>query len=155
MYFHCGASTAKNVYAELKNKFNIECELEVEDCIDGIILFNAKDLDTIAKVVKPRTSGKNIHPLKGRKKKKIQEKYTIPTEDIDKLYKNTSKMDKTEKLQFFRKANTEFIKELSKKLKVDCKAQIKQSGLNTKDYIHSNGYWDEYVDFVDKKLKYV
>ena len=156
LYFHCGANTAKNVYAELK-QLGVDCELEVEDCIDGIILFNASDLDKVAKVVKPRTTGKNKHPLGelNTPKKTKPVKYIIPKEDIDRLYENASNMDKTAKLQFFRRVGSDFIKELSTKLNIDCKAQMKQDKLNTKDYIHSNGYWDEYVAFVNEKLKYV
>lgn len=156
LYFHCGAKTAKNVYEELK-QLGVDCELEADDCIDGIILFHANDMDKVTKVVKPRTSGKKIHPLMNQNanKKNKPEKYKIPKEDIEKLYENAANMDKKTKLQFFRAVGSEYIKELSKKLETDCKVQMKQLGLNTKDYIHSNGYWDDYVNFVNEKLKFV
>ena len=152
--FYNSIGLAKNVSKEL-SKLNIEHQDEIsDDCVDAIILFNAKDIEKVAKVVKPKTNGKDIHPLSSRNltKGKVST-YVIPEKDLDKLYKNTSSMTKTEKLQFFRKCNKEFLQKLQDEEGVDCKTQMKIDGLDTKSYLHMNGYWKDYVKFINAKLK--
>lgn len=155
--FYDSVSTAKNVAKELKEQ-KIEYEFDFDkDCSDSYILFNAKDIKKIAKVVKPKTSGKTINPLSKRNlaKGKNSSSYKIPTEDLEKLNKNTVNLTKTEKLQLFRKLNSDFIDSLSKKDKKDYKSLMKMDGLNARQFIHMNGYWDKYIKFVNKNLKTV
>ena len=142
--FYDSASTAKNVAKELK-----------ELGIDAYILFNAKDIKKVAKIVKPKTSGKTINPLSKRNlaKGKNSSSYKIPTEDLEKLNKSTMNLTKTEKLQVFRKLNSDFIDSMSKKDKKDYKALMKMDGLNARQFIHMNGYWDKYIKYVNKNLK--
>lgn len=151
IYVYDGVGLAKNISKEL-TALGVEHEDEIGP--DSCILFNAKDIKLVAKVVKPKTAGKNIHPLSARNNRGNNiKKYTIPEKDIEKLHKNTGNLSNTEKMQFFRKTNKEFIEELSKETGIDCKAQMKIDGLKVKEYIHMNGYWDKYVKFVNKKLK--
>lgn len=155
LYFLETINTAKKVASELK-QLKVDFELDVSDnCLDAIILFNAKDIKKVAKVVKPKTSGKGIHPLSKRNisKGKNTNSYKIPDEDLEKLNNKTTNLTKTEKLQLFRKINAEFIDELSKKDKKDYKSLMKLDGLNARQFIHMNGYWDKYIKFVNKKLK--
>lgn len=153
--FYDSASTAKNVAKELKEQ-KIEFELDTDNnCVDSYILFNAKDIKKVAKIVKPKTSGRTIHPLSKRNlvKGKNSNNYKIPTEDLEKLNKSTMNLTKTEKLQAFRKINSDFIDSLSKKDKKDYKALMKMDGLNARQFIHMNGYWDKYIKYVNKNLK--
>lgn len=151
IYVYDSVGIAKNISKELTT-LGVEHEDEIGP--DSCILFNAKDIKLVAKVVKPKTSGKNIHPLSSRNNKgNTTKKYLIPEGDIEKLQKNTKGMSNTEKMQFFKKINKEFIEKLSQEENKDCKAQMKIDGLKVKEYIHANGYWDKYVKFVNKKLK--
>ena len=152
--FYDKYSTAKNISKKLDD-LKIEHEDDITDTsLDAHIYFNAKDIDKVAKFVKAKTSGKQIHPLSARNLKKVKNtSYKIPEEDLKKLYKNTGGMSKTEKLQFFRKANKEYLEKLNKETKEDHKEKMKFDGLAIKEYIHSIGYWDKYVRFINKKLK--
>ena len=154
LWFYDSVSTAKNVAKELKEQ-KIDFKKDFDpSCIDACILFNATDIKKVAKIVKPKTSGKSIHPLSKRNlSKSSSNAYKIPKEDLDKLNKKIDTMSKTEKLQFFRKCNSEFIDEISKKTKKDCKAQMKEDGLNARQFIHMNGYWNKYLKFIDKNKK--
>lgn len=152
--FYDKYSTAKNVSKKL-SEMKIEHEDDITDtCIDAHIYFNAKDMDKVAKLVKAKTSGKQISPMSTRNLKKTKStRYIIPKEDLDKLYKNTNDMGRTEKLHFFKKANREYITKLDKETKQNNKEKMKIDGLGTKEYIHSIGYWDKYVRFINKMLK--
>lgn len=153
--FYDSASTAKNVAKELKNQ-KIPFELDKDkECIDTHILFDAKDINKVAKIVKPKTSGKTIHPLSKRNLAKTSNSnsYKIPKEDLDKLASKVETLSQVEKMQAFKKWNSEFIDDLSKKDKKDYKAQMKIDGLNARQFIHMNGYWNKYLKFIDKKVK--
>lgn len=59
-FYDKNESVAGGIYKELKEKFK-DIYLKYEkDNRDQFIYFYGKDLDTIAKVIKPRTSGKSI-----------------------------------------------------------------------------------------------
>jgi len=152
--FYESCSTAKNVSAELK-KLNVEHEKDISDyCVDAHIYFKAKDLDTVAKVVKAKTNGKQIHPLSSRNLKKSKSStFKIPEDELNKLYEHTKSMTRTEKLHFFKKINKAYIDKLSKKTKEDHKEKMKFDGLGTKEYIYNTGHWEDYVKFVNKEIK--
>ena len=143
--FYEKASTAKNVYAELKDKYkNIYLKFE-RIGEDGLIYFNANDIKKIATIVKPKTSGASIKWNSNRNLPKVE--YNIPKEDIDRLNKITEKLTKTEKMQFGRKLSSQFLE--SKNLK----DKQKSSRLNAKDFIHNQGLWEEYIKSAKNLIK--
>ena len=153
--FYDGISTAKKVLSELK-MLGVEVESDIESGNrDAIILFNDKDMKIVASVVKPKTSGKTINPLSKRNlpKSKIAGAYKIPQEDLDKLNKKVEHLSQTDKMQFFRSCNKEYIEKISKKDKCDYNTQMKNDGLNARQFIHSIDKWDDYLKFVNNKLK--
>lgn len=142
--FYNKASTARNVYKELKDKYkSIYLKLDIVG-EDGLIFFNDEDMKKIATIVKPKTSGASIKWNSNRNLPKVN--YDINDKDLDKLNNITKGLTKTEKMQFGRKLASEFLENNNLK-----EAQ-KSSRLNAKEFIHKSGLWDEYIKAA-KKLK--
>lgn len=156
--FYDKASTAKNVYTELKNKYpklDIELDLEWKDSKgkkvtnnDGYIYFNAEDIKKIATIIKPKTSGASIKWSSNKNLPKVE--YKIPEKDLKKVNSILEGLDKTQKMQFARSCNSMFLESISNR-KYNAKESLKTSRLNAKEYIHSIGKWDEYVKFMKKE----
>lgn len=143
--FYGKASTAKNVYTELKDKYkNIYLKFE-RIGEDGLIYFNADDIKKIATIIKPKTSGASIKWNSNRNLPKVE--YEIPKVDLDRLAKITKNLTKTQKMQFGRKVSSEFLD--SHKIK----DEQKQSRLSQKEFIHSKGLWDDYMIKAKREVK--
>lgn len=136
--------TLRNVVKDIRAQWP-DLDIKVDECgSDGYIYFKDKDMAKIVKVVKPKTSGNSIKPLSPKNLPKIE--YTIPAEDLAKLYSIVDGLSKVEKMQFLRKINSQFIDTYFSKKK------FKESRLKSKEFIHSNGMWDKYVRYVKKNL---
>lgn len=143
-------SVAKGIYDEICNKYkdiNISIELIGND---SYIYFYDCDINKIASIVKPKTSGAKIKWNDNRNLPKVE--YIIPEEDNKKLSKVISKLSKTEKMRIIKTCNSAFLKSISNK-KFDAKVEMKKSRLNPKEYIHSIGMWDRYIRFIKKEIK--
>lgn len=151
--FYNSIGAAKNTIKLLKDA-NIEFESDINDsCVDVYVYFNAKDISEVAKIVKPKTSGKKIHPLSIRNlsKNKTRSNYEIPDTEINKLNKIVDHLDKITKMQFFRKMNKAFLDKTFNK--INYKEEMKKDGLTARQFIHSKGYWDKYVKFISNEIK--
>lgn len=124
-----------DLYSKLIND-NIVLKIEETDK-EIIIYFNDNMMNYFEDIFKPRTSGKNISVFSTKNLEKSD--YEIPQEDIDK-YKSI--ISKFKNMIEIKKVNDEF----TKKYNIQ---DIKKSGLNTKQYIHSVGDWDEYLKFLE------
>lgn len=141
---------AKSIFDDIYKKYpNIDISLDT-DGNDSYIYFYDKDLDKVATIIKPRTSGAKIKWCDKRNLPKIE--YNIPEEDINKLSKITSKLSKTEKMHFMKRCNSEFLEYITNN-NFDAKVEMKKSRLDTKEYIHSIGLWGKYIKFISKKSK--
>lgn len=154
--FYNTKGTATGVLKDLK-KEKIETNDDLKnECIDGTIYFHSKDLSKVAKVVGARTKGKSISPFSKLHLDSTLKngKYIIPKADLDRLYKNTQHMDKVEKMQFYRKYGTNFLELLDskKKRKTTNKQRMKELGLNTNQFIHREGLWDKYCNYIQKNI---
>lgn len=116
--------------------------------------FNAKDIDFIAKFLKPQTSGADISPFSPRNFPKNS--YTIPEEELEKYLKITGDVPQEDKLQIGLITNR-FIKNILSKDKlyktIDLKTDMRKKCLKGKEYIHSMGYWEKYIKYLKKELK--
>ena len=150
--FYDKVGTTNNVYKEIKEKYP-KLDIEKEICgSDGFIYFNSKDIKKIATIVKPKTSGAKIDPFSNKNLPKIE--YKIPSKDLSELYTLTKDLSKIETMQFFKRVNSDFIKEI-KKLNgkaFNGKEEYKKSRLGSKEFIHSIGLWDKYIKYVKKQL---
>ena len=143
-------SVAKSIYEDILKKYpNIDVKL-VNEGNDSYIYFYDKDINKVANIVKPKTSGAKIKWDDNRNLPKIE--YEIPQEDLDKFNKVISKLSKTEKMRFSKTCNSAFLDSITTK-KYDAKLEMKKSRLAAKEFIHREGLWDKYIRFAKKHLK--
>lgn len=115
--------------------------------------FNAKNIEMIAKYLKPQTFGADISPFSPRNLPKA--KYEIPCKDLT-LYKQiTDLVPKNNKL-FISIITKEFMANIMAKdslyRTINMKSHMRQMMLKNKEYIHSIGYWDKYLEYLRDNL---
>lgn len=123
---------------------------------DTLLFFNESDLNKVAKIVKPKTKGKNISPFSKRALNNSIDEFRIPEEDIARYKEITDKLDLEHmaKIQFIKKILKDFdaIIQEKKGSRYDISKQRKESSLKPKEFIYSIGLWDEYLDFVQGEM---
>jgi len=116
--------------------------------------FDAKNIELIAKYLKPSTAGSSISPFSTKNLPRSD--YIIPTEDLKEYKKITYQISKDNLLVISKLTNRFLVDILSKSKQyktIDIRADMKKKMLRGKEYIHSIGYWDEYVKFLRDNLK--
>lgn len=108
-----------------------------------LIYFPDKNMKILAKYFKPQTNGANISIFSTKNLPKA--KYKIP-EDDENNYKEI--VSNVKNMLDIKKYNEEFLKILNDNYKTD----MKKLGLKGKNYIHSIGKWNEYLDFLYEKI---
>ena len=114
-------------------------------------IHNTKDIELIAKYLKPQTSGADISPFSTRNLPKSS--YTIPNEEIEEYKKIINSVSKDDKLLISHITN-EFLNnilakdKLYKTLNISMKSDMRKKMLKGKEYIHSMGYWDKYLQYL-------
>lgn len=121
--------------------------------------FNAADIETVATLMKAKTSGANISPYS--KKNLPKTKIDIPKEDMAAYKDIVDKVDKNDKLLIHR-ITTEFLdKVLAKELRqkgtrkpYDYKTEMKKLKLarDSKGYIWTKELWREYLEYLEKEI---
>ncbi|MFA7663830.1 MAG: hypothetical protein WCY33_03380 [Clostridia bacterium] len=122
---------------------------EYED--EGEFRFKTDLMEYIAELVKARTSGANISPLS--KKNLPSAKYNIPEEDLIK-YRKIIEVLEREEMYLLAQWSKKFDKVIqSKKGKLyDVNTKRKRSCLSGKEYIHSIGLFNDYLEFLQKQV---
>lgn len=144
-----GHNIVKAIQSELGDKV-INNIVETDE--EVIFQFHSKYMEQLESYLKPKTSGADISPFSSRNLPKS--KYNIPDEDLV-IYKEiVSKIPKNELISLVHTTN-KFLETYTKKnLKgVDIKADMALKGLKDKDYIHSIGAWDKYIEYLKKNIK--
>lgn len=116
-----------------------------------IFRFKYSNSDKVIPLLKPRTSGANISPFSSKNLPKSS--YTIPEKDLN-IYKHiVAKIPREDILTITHNTNN-FIKSLATKKNSmeNIKADMKLKGLKGKEYIHSIGQWDNYINYLRKEL---
>ena len=121
--------------------------------------FNATDIETVATLLKAKTSGANISPMSKRNLPKV--KLELPEEDMAAYKDIVDKVDKSDKLLIHR-ITTEFLdKVLAKELRpkgtrkpYDYKTEMKKLKLasDSKGYIWTKELWREYLEYLEKEI---
>ena len=121
--------------------------------------FNATDIETVATLLKAKTSGANISPMSKRNLPKVR--FELPEEDMAAYKDIVDKVDKNDKLLIHR-ITTEFLdKVLAKELRpkgtrkpYDYKTEMKKLKLasDSKGYIWTKELWNEYLEFLEKEI---
>ena len=140
------------LYSKLNNNGTIfdihEYDSEVE------FKFNAKNVELVAKYLKPQTMGADISPFSTKNLPK--KKYEIPLENIKEYRKIIDSIPEGNKLLINILTKEFMSKIMAKDIKlyneIDIKADMKKRMLKGKEYIHSMGYWDKYLDYLRKNL---
>lgn len=153
-WYTTSAQQGHNIYKELLKKYpDLEIEAEEVGSYDYLLFFSENDLDKIAEIVQPRTSGAKIKPFSDKNLPKVP--YTIPEKDNKKFNAMVEDMDKITKMQFIRRVCYDFdpIIQEKKGKKYDLISERKKSRLKPKMFIHSIGMWDDFIEFVKQEKK--
>ena len=120
--------------------------------------FKPKDIEPIAELMKAKVSGANISPFSVKNLPKAN--VEIPTEEIERYKAITSQVQK-EDLLIIHRITTSFLSSvLAKKLKgnnkrysINVEMRRMMMGRMPKEFIYVKGYWDEYLDYLNKNIK--
>ena len=142
-----------NVLKKLTELYRQDIVSDIEESDSEVLFrFNAKDIEKIIPLLKPRTNGSGISPFSSKNLPKT--KYIIPDEDFA-VYKNIIKNIPQKEVLGISHMTNDFIRSLSTKKNTyeDIKNDMIAKGLKGKEYIHSIGKWNEYIEFLRDKLK--
>lgn len=121
---------------------------------DSEVLFKFKyvNSDEIIPLLKPKTSGAGISPFSSKNLPKCT--YIIPDEDLD-MYKQIVAKIPQERILTLTHSTNNFIKLLATKKNPieNIKADMKKKCLKAKEYIHSIGKWNEYINYLNKEIE--
>ena len=142
-----------NIIKYISKHFGQEIIFDIEESDSEVLFkFKAKYDDNIIPLLKPKTNGANISPFSSRNLPKSE--YKIPDEDFN-VYKNIVAKIPRERILSLTHMTVDFIKSLSTKNNKydDIKADMALKGLKGKEYIHSIGKWNDYIDYINKNLQ--
>ena len=116
--------------------------------------FHAKDIHFIADYLQAKTQGKNIRPFS--LKNLPESDYVIPSEEMEEYKKIISCVPKENVLVISQVTKNFMEKKLAKKYKrVDIESDMRKKKMSrqTKEYIHSMGEWNNYLNYLNKEIK--
>lgn len=160
--FYYGSSILETYIPSKGRGRNIKKEIDKLDSnlifdyieTDSEVLFKFKysDSSKIIPLLKPRTSGASISPYSVKNLPKSS--YIIPNEDLV-LYKNTVAKIPPERILTITHSTNNFIKSLATKKNPmeNIKADMRKKCLKGKEYIHSIGKWQEYIQYLRDNIK--
>lgn len=141
----------KQFDSDIKNSKFIFDILETDS--ELIFKFYEKNSDKIIPLLKPKTSGADISPFSPKNLPKIE--YAIPKEELREYEDIIVPLKEDGKLLTLSKLTQNYIKSLSKKRLyrvVDMKSYMRKKMLKGKEFIHSEGYWDDYLKYLKKEI---
>ena len=115
--------------------------------------FNAKNIELIAKYLKPQTSGADISPFSTKNLPKRE--YSIPDGELAAYQTIIGDIPKSSILVVSH-ITQRFITDILSKDKLyrskDIKVEMRKSMLKGKDFIHYSGAWDQYLKYLKKEI---
>lgn len=142
-----------NIIKYINENFNEDIIFDIEESDSEVLFkFNAKNDEKIIPLLKPKTAGASISPFSSRNLPQNKD-YKIPDEDLDRYKNIVAKIPKERILDISHRTNS-FIKLLvtKKNPMKKIKADMAIKGLKGKEYIHSIGKWEEYIEYLDEQL---
>lgn len=120
--------------------------------------FKAKDIESIAELLKVKTGGANVSPFSTKNLPKAD--VEIPTAEIER-YKTVVAEVQKDDLLIIHRITTDFLsnilekkyRKLDKKFSYTIDMKKMMMGRMTKEYIYTKGMWNEYLDFLQKNIK--
>ena len=124
----------------------------VETDSEVLFRFNAKYITDLEPYIKPKTNGADRSPFSTKNLPKT--KYIIPDEGLVDYKKIVSKLPQNQLIALVHTTNN-FLKSLATKKNTyeDIKADMTLKCLKGKEYIHSIGKWNDYINYLRKELK--
>lgn len=143
-----------NIIKAINEQFGQDVLFNIEETDSEILFkFHYKDSDKIIPLLKPKTNGANISPFSSKNLPKNKD-YKIPDENLI-AYKNIVAKIPSERILALTHSTNNFIKSLVTKKNAweDIKSDMKLKGLKGKEYIHSIGEWDNYINYLNNNLR--
>lgn len=143
-----------NIIKYINENFGQDKIFDIEETDSEVLFkFKTKDADDIIPLLKPKTSGANISPFSSKNLPKNKE-YKIPDEDLVKYKSIVAKIPKERILDITHMTN-KYLKSLVTKRNTweNIKADMSMKGLKGKEYIHSIGKWNEYIEYLRKEIE--
>lgn len=114
--------------------------------------FHSKNMDKLEKYLKPKTNGADRSPFSTKNLPKS--KYIIPDEDLVGYKKVIEKIPKNQLITIVHRTNN-FLQSLVTKKNTweNIKSDMALKGLKGKEYIHSIGKWEEYIECLRKEFE--
>lgn len=139
---------------KLINEIESDLIFDIEETSQEILFkFNYKHSDKIIPLLNPKTSGANISPFSSRNLPKNKD-YRIPDEEFVSYKEIVSKIPRERMIDITHTTNN-YLKSLTTKRNTweDIKADMAKKCLKPKEYIHSIGKWNDYINYLRKELK--
>lgn len=139
---------------KLINEIESDLIFDIEETSQEILFkFNYKHSDKIIPLLNPKTSGANISPFSSRNLPKNKD-YRIPDEEFVSYKEIVSKIPRERMIDITHTTNN-YLKSLTTKRNTweDIKANMAKKCLKPKEYIHSIGKWNDYINYLRKELK--
>lgn len=115
--------------------------------------FKDENIEFVAKYLQPQTSGASISPFSSKNLPKTS--YKISDSDMNKYLEITSVVPKEDKLKIGI-ITRKFLKSIANEEQykdIDFKSDMKKKMLKGKEYIHSIGAWDKYIEYLQQELQ--
>ena len=142
-----------NIIKAIQKELGDDVIYNIEETDSEIMFrFNSKHMDELEKYLKPKTSGASISPFSSRNLPKSD--YKIPDEEFV-VYKEIVAKIPRERIIDITHTSNNYLKSLATKRNTweDIKADMAKKCLKTKEYIHSIGKWNDYINYLRKELK--
>ena len=130
------------------NKLKLVYNIDLMDG-EGWFEFKAENMPTLAKFLKPYTSGKSISPLSPKNLPKAA--YEIPAKDMNAYKKliNSISDETVAKMRTINEINSNFKQDILDK---GFLTEQRKMALGFREYIHAKGLWGEYIDYIKKAI---
>ena len=143
-----GHNIIKAIQSDLGN--DVIHNIEQTDS-EVLFKFNSKYMEQLEPHLKPKTSGADRSPFSTKNLPKS--KYIIPDEESLAYKKIIQKIGQNRIIELTHTTNN-YLKSLATKKNTyeDIKADMALKCLKVKEYIHSIGKWDEYINYLNEEL---
>ena len=156
-YLKSGKGTTYKIIDHKKFNFDIKNSKFIFDILETnsevMFKFYEKNPDKIIPLLKPKTSGADISPFSPKNLPKIE--YLIPKDELREYECIIAPLKEDGKLLALSKLTQNYIKLLSKKRLyrgVDMKTYMRKKMLKGKEFIHSEGHWNDYLKYLRKEI---
>lgn len=136
----------------IKQTFHGDVVFDIEETDSELLFkFNARHMEDLEPILRPKTSGANISPFSTRNLPKTA--YKIPESELLTYKEVCGKLPKENRI-LLPKYTQAFLKSLASKRNSwdKIKADMALKGLRGKEYIHSIGKWNDYIKYLQGEI---